>query len=255
MRERLLLNVLLLTGVAALAFWLWRDTPPVAPVSELAPAAVQRIAVERRGERSLELVRADSGWRLQVPRELPASQQHLELLLGFLQLPVTARYPSAEVDLAGAGLIAPLLTVSFNESRYVFGGLDPLGQQRYLLHEDEVLLVREGVSALLISPWWNFIDRRLLPEGEPRRLHFSDGETHTLTPDEPRTARWQHGAAAIVRPWLNEVRGEVFELELVSGQRLPWQWLDGEQPGLLRPDLGLVYQLSAEQLNELLGRQ
>jgi hypothetical protein len=254
MRGRLLLNLALLLCAVLLGVWIYRDAGHGGDrLSTLAPDAVRRIEIERRDGQAVAFARTDAGWRMLAPRELPASAYHLDLLLRFLRLPVDARYPRREVDLAAAGLSRPTLTVRFDDARYVFGGLDPLGRRRYLLHAGDVLLVREGVSAILASPWWNFIDRRLLADGEPSGLRFADGRRLALDQAPAVRARWQQASASLVRPLPAGARGAPFVLELRSGERIRWQWVGGEQPRLLRPDLGLAYEVSADQLDALLG--
>jgi hypothetical protein len=256
MQGRLVVNVVLLAVAVALGVWIYRDVrgSDAELLSTLDPDAVQRIDVERRGEQTLAFTRSDAGWRMLSPGNLPASNYHIDLLLRLLRRPVDARYSRGEIDLAGAGLAQPAQVVSFDGRRYAFGGLDPIGQRRYLLHEENVLLVREGVSAILASPWWNFVDRRLLVAGEPKSVQFADGRSVALDEDTAQRAHWQHSSASIVRPIPPGLQGEPLVLELESGERIRWQWIDGEQPRLLRPDLGLAYEVSAEQLDALLGR-
>lgn len=257
MRGRLLLNVLLLVCAATLGGWIYQRGSSDAAHQRLAaidPLTVRRIEVTRADAEQLVLVRRSADdWQLLKPQVLPASGYHLDLLLAFLQAPVAARYPSTEVDLAAAGLAQPRLVLRVDSQDFAFGSLDPLQQRRYLRHGDEVLLVREGVSAILASPWWNFIDRRLLPAGEPRALHFADGHVRVLDP--PLQRLWQQASASIVRPLAAGVAGEALALELRSGERIDWQWLGGGQPRLLRPELGLEYQLPPGLLEALLGRE
>lgn len=255
MQGRLLLNVLLLACAALLGGWIYRSGsgPADQRLAAIDVQTVQRIEIVRADAEPLVLERTGAGWQLAKPRALPASGYHLDLLFRFLESPVAARYPSAEVDLAAAGLASPRLVLRIDGQDYAFGGLDPLEQRRYLQHGNEVLLVREGVSAILASPWWNFIDRRLLPAGEPAVLHLADGHEHVL--DQALQALWQQASASIVRPLVAGVAGEPLTLELRSGERIDWQWLGGEQPRLLRPELGLEYQLPPGLLEALLGRE
>jgi hypothetical protein len=248
MLGRLLVNVVLLACAVALGLWIYqhnRDGDD-GRLTRLDGEAVQRIVIEG-GQQRMVFARAGTGWRMLVPRELPASRHHVDMLLRFLQAPVHGRYDTSEVDLAAAGLTPPKVTLRYDERAFAFGALDPLGQRRYLVDGDRVLLVSEGISAILLSPWWNFIDRRLLPAGEPKRLVFADGRELALDRDPSLQARWQHAAASIVRPLRPGVAGEEVVLELDSGERIVWQWVAGEQPKLLRPDLGLAYQISSDQ--------
>jgi len=256
MRARLVLNLILLLLLALVAFWLWqkRQSEPPPRLSRQAVDSIQRLSIERPGAVAIELVREPSGWRLARPRQLPASEHHVQMLLRFLESPVWQRYPRDQIDLAAVGLARPGVVLQADQLRFQFGALEPLRGLRYLLQGDEVLLVQEGVSALLASPWWNFIDRRLLPAGTPLRLRFADGTV--LEPGAPATwaAHWRQELASIVQPALDVETGELFELELESGERIPWRWRNGEQSQLVRIDLGLQYELSREQLDALLAR-
>lgn len=255
MRARLLLNVFLLMAVVLLAAWIHgQGQKPKNPgLSALDAETVERIEIERREGPNLTFIRVDQGWRMLEPRELPASAHHVDMMLRFLQQSPAVRYATSEVDLVGAGLHEPRLVLHFDDQRFEFGDQDPLSARRYLLHEGEVLLLQEGVSAVLQSPWWNFIDRRLLPTGAPLRLRFADGRV--FEPDDIAVwqRQWQQGQAAIVEPQAAIRDGDAFELELESGERLGWQWLTDEKSYLLRPDLGLAYQVTPDQLEALLG--
>lgn len=254
MRGRWLLNLLMLALVGGLGWLVYQETAPDANANRLAGEAVRSIVLERIDDQDIVLARAESGWRLRTPRDLPASEFHVDLVQRFLASTAASRYGSGEIDLAAAGLTAPKLVLVADDARFAFGGLDPLGNRRYLLHEHQVLLVQEGVSAILRAPWWNFIDRRLLPpQAQVAGLEFADGR---VVSDEqaPLLKLWTEASASVVKPMRPGVSGEELVVVLASGERQRWQWLVDEQPRLLRPELGLAYYLEPELLAALLGR-
>lgn len=259
MRLRWLLNLLMLVLVAGLGWWVYQETEPAGAGNRLAqvPAAgLRRIVIDRSGDQDIELARRETGWELLTPRRLPASAFHVQMIERFLASPVSARYRPEEVDLAAAGLQTPKLSLIVDAERLAFGGLEPLSQRRYLLYRGQVVLVQDGVSALLAAPWWNFIDRRLLAsEAEVTALEFADGRRLDKKKAPRVLARWREVAATQVRPKRQDVQGEEFVLVLASGERQRWQWVADEQPRLLRPELGLAYHMSAETVAALLGQQ
>jgi hypothetical protein len=253
MRARWLLNLLMLVLVAGLGWLVYRETAPGADPNQLATEAAHSIVLERVDDQDIVLEQGEHGWRLRTPRDLPASAFHVDLVQRFLTSAVTARYAATEVDLAAAGLTAPKLVLVADGERFAFGGLDPLGKRRYLLHEGQVLLLQEGVSAILRSPWWNLIDRRLLPpDAQVVALEFADGRT---IGDRQALRHWAGTSASVVKPMRPGVSGEEIVVVLASGERQRWQWLADEQPRLLRPELGLAYYLEPEVLTALLGRK
>lgn len=257
MRRRWLFNLALLAVVLALAGRVWLgERLQDASLARLATGEPMSLRVERGDEPTIVLVRSSEGWWLIEPRRLPASELHVEMILRFLATPVAARYPAEEIAPGAAGLLAPRLALVADGARFDFGAREPLTQHRYLAHDGEILLVPDGVSPVLGGPWWNFIDRRLLPAGaEPVALQRADGRR--LGRDEiPRgLALWAQARAERVRPGvLPAAEGEEIVLELADGERQRWLWRAGEVPGLLRPELGLFYELDAAALHILLGR-
>jgi len=259
MRARVLLNLLLLAAAGLLGWWVYREVQEedrAERVAAFAPGSVRTITVERNGEPVLRLRRDGERWLLVEPRQLPASEFHVRMLLRFLELPVEQRYPRGELDLAAVGLRAPKAVIAYDDARFAFGELEPLSGRRYVLRDDSVLLLTEGVSALAGSPWWNFIERRLLPhEAEVAAVETADGRRLTAERFRTLAARWQEASANVVKPIRPGVSGTDLYVELADGTRLRWQVVDGDQPRLLRPDLGLAYHVGADTLAVLSGKR
>lgn len=259
MRARALVNLLLLVIAAGLGWLVYQEARPgggAARLSSVDAAEVRRIVLELPGKADVALERQPRGWALVAPRALPASEFHVEALLRLLALPVEARYPVGNLDLAATGLDQPKLVMRFDDEAFVFGGQEPLGNRRYIRRGEEVLLVTDGVSALALSPWWNLIDRRLLPPGaEVTAVERADGKLLSAKDYPIMAARWQEASASVVKPLKEGLRGQDLYVRIASGERLRWQVVADEQPRLLRPDLGLAYHLSPEALAVLTGQR
>lgn len=260
MRARALLNLALLLAALLLGWWVYREVRSDGAenrVSTRDRATVRSIVVERGGEAVLELERgADGRWRLLRPRPLPASEPHVDMLLRFLALPAE-RLPNGErLDRAVLGLAAPKTVLRFDDERFAFGDLESISGRRYVLRGDQVLLLAEGVSALAAGPWWNFIDRRLLaPGAQVAAVETADGRRYLAEHHRVLAARWEEASASVVKPLRPGVTGADLYVVLESGERLHWQVVEGDQPRLLRPDLGLAYHVSADTLAVLSARR
>lgn len=251
------LNLGLLALAAVLGWLVYQSLRPESGPKRLhpaAPEAVQTLLLDRPGDQDLSLRRDGAGWRLESPRPLPASELHVNMLLRFLTAPVEARYPVAAIDTAALGLDGPRPALVADGRRYQFGALEPLGQRRYLRVDDEVLLVADAVTPLVNSPWWNFIDRRLLPAGaRVQAVKLSDGRRLTPASHPAVIRRWQAASASLVRPAQRRAGGTPLVVELEGGERLDYRLLTTDEPRLVRADLGLAYLVSPELLRALLG--
>lgn len=244
MASRLLLNLALALAVLAVAGGvLWTQQRDDAGLVGLDPDRVQRIAVEQR-EGGFVLERAGGQWWLTAPRRLPASELHVDNVLRLLRLSPDARYGIDELDPARVGLAAPAFQARFDGVLLAFGAVDAMHQRRYIRHGDEVLLVREAVSPLLGAPWWNFINRRLVPVGRQAvAVELPDGR---VLREPAQLAAWNEAQAQIVQPEPVAAGEQSITLVLDSGERRQFVLIGGAPPRLLHRDSGLAYELPAE---------
>lgn len=250
MSRRLLLNLVLLATLGVLVLLIWHELVPPPDhgrVGTRTAAEIDRIVVERADGEMLRLSRSWDRWQLHEPRMLPASLQHVEMVLALLDARSEVRYPASSLDLAVLGLSEPRLRVSLGDQVFVFGGIEPLSQRRYVLYRNEVFLILDTVSPLLLGPWWNFIDRSLLGrEEEIVAVELSDGRLLVGADARALVERWRATSASIVRP-VERAEGAaepLVEMRLASGEAVRWYLAaDGDQPRLVRPDLQLAYHI------------
>ncbi len=256
-KRLLLVNLALFGLLALLALLIGRELAPRAPadrLSELSAEQVGRIVIERDGGDMLRLVRDRQRWRLVEPRALPASEFHVASVLALLEAPVGARYPVAQMDLEALGLSRPRLRLRLGDQAFVFGDIEPLSRQRYLLHGEQVLLIQDSVSPLLRGPWWNFIDRSLLGvTDEIVAIELADGRMLLGPPLHELLNRWRAASARIVQPMqpAEAALGDELVMRLASGEQMRWRLVDGEQPRVLRADLELAYHIDSPTLAAL----
>ena len=170
MKARWLVNLVLLLVLAALGLGI-RHIVSVAdsPQTLIATAAaeVRRIEVERAGEPRIRLEQTPDGWRMREPMDLDADQGQVERLLSGLRTPVQRSFPAQSAALGELGLAPAKLQVRLDDLILGFGGLDPLGQRRYVAADGLVHLIDDGVYARLIAPPIDYCSRQLLPRATP----------------------------------------------------------------------------------------
>jgi hypothetical protein len=137
--------------VVALGMWI-AYKPTTSPgeahaVSELKPAEVQRIRLQRvarseaaaskhaaaapsPSEMRVELERRADGWYMTVPFAARADLLQVDRLLAILDARSVARY--AATDLARYGLDKPLATVTLNDEIFSYGGVNTMTREQYV---------------------------------------------------------------------------------------------------------------------------
>lgn len=274
--KRTLVNLVLLTGVAALAAVAWFEPgkqPPPAAVRliELPSEQIHRITIVR-GAETIRLEQEQDVWWLREPYTLRANSQQIKLLLEKLHTAAQASYPVADADLSELGFDDPPLVITLNDKlTLTFGGTAPLNYQRYVRRDDTILLLRavdyyplnrapvEFVSLALLPPD-SAITALNLPDQQLRQT--ADG--WQLTPKDPAISAdaiqnlldaWQQARAIDVEPLTQDAQqqGEVV-IQLADGKAPLHFLIHTDDTSLLlgRPDLGLQYSLPKSQAADLL---
>ncbi len=115
----------------------------------LVPEPPSRIVIARPGFADIVLVHGDEdAWRIEAPCSLAASSARVAPLLEALEAARAAR-DAADVDLAGAGLMPPVATLTVDERTLDIGGPDLSGARRYLLAGDAVGFAPEWLGSLV----------------------------------------------------------------------------------------------------------
>lgn len=169
MKNRWLLNIglaLLLGALVLLAIYQpgTKKPAPGAPLTTLAPEAVQRIRLLRPGQAEIDLEKAGDDWRMTAPRAARANGFRLADLIRLASIPVKVRFPALAADLGRYGLDHPLATVFLNDAEIRFGGMHPLDNALYVLHDNQVQLIPAGALRTAIAPLADLLSTSLLED-------------------------------------------------------------------------------------------
>lgn len=277
MSRRALLNLGMLVAVAVLAALLYFDpghTPPPPKPAPLALGndAVTHLEIAPRNQPAVVLDRTEAGWRMHKPYAVAANPTMVHNVLDALRSPAQAVYPAGKVDPQQSRLATPSLVVTINDRRLVFGGSEPVNHWQYLKSGEQVLMINALSFYKLRHTAEDFVSRRLLPDAAriqqitiPSHIVQKSARGWTLTPDDPAISA--DAIQGLVDAWKQsqainvdrsdpadapKVSGQV-EIQLASGKTLDFEvirsarWLK-----LVRPDLGLSYELLPAQGKKLL---
>jgi hypothetical protein len=261
----------LLAVVAALAAWVHlkpqrSDATLAYALSATEPAAVRTIRYEPGAEEPLVLERTDQGWRISAPFAGRADRFQVERLLAILQARASARYPAAE--LARFGLDQPAASLMLGDEHFVFGSINAMTREQYVLTREgvhavpivftrlprsaETLIARELFTPAEIPVRFDLPDFSMVLEEGRWRLSADAGEA---SPDE-RTAwaeRWRHAAALHAGRFGGGTPEGSIAVALADGRRVVLGILrHGPELVLVRADEGIQYHFSAEAARRLL---
>ena len=264
------LNLLLALAVAVLggiAFWeAWRPEPAPPTLGGPSEDEVQAIRIEnRRG--SLRLERAGEHWVIAGTPPLPAAKGRVERLLSLARARIERDYPADRAAPEALGLKPPAATVVWEPAgfRVRIGGTDPVEGLRYVELGDRIALVPAYVTEAALGRPEDFVSRRLLPAGaEPveirtPQVHLlrSEGRWRVEGDNEVSQDRiqslldeWRHARAIAVERLADGKTPEglpEWQVRLADGRTLRFLLEDreGQPTRLLRPDLGLAYEISS----------
>ena len=177
MKPRLLLNLALLAAIALLAmfayFGRWQDAAAAHAVSELDPASVVSLRVERPGQPTLALEKRGGAWRMTSPLAARAEPIQVQRLLGFLTATSRQRLPAR--DLERFDLARPVASLVANGETFRFGAVNPVTGEQYVQAGDWVYLPDRRRTADVLAPANRLLSPHLLGEDEaPLAFEFAD---------------------------------------------------------------------------------
>jgi hypothetical protein len=197
----------------------------------IAAADVRLLVVERAGEPTVRIERTPDGWRMLEPLRLDADPGLIARLLAVVDAPVARSFPAQGPALAELGLAPGRLTLKLDTLELVFGGLDPLGQRRYVETDGLVHLIDDRFHHLLIAPPIDYVAKTPLPASRPPAFATLSG----VPLDASSLAALSGVTAERVEALTGELAGEALEVKyadgsavrfLVSEDRRRWSRLD-----------------------------
>jgi hypothetical protein len=249
MAARWLANLLLALMLGLLALGVYHELTVSRLPQTLAgidAADLRLIEVERTGEPRIRLERTSDGWRMLEPLTLDADPGRLDQLLTLIAAPVLRSFPAPSAALDELGLDPIKLSLRLDGLTLAFGGLDPLGQRRYVMADGLVHLIDDRYHHLLIAPPIDYGSRALLPHARPPLFATLNG-----VPLAAKSLKSLIGLTAErVEPMTGDWSGEPVQFKFADGNALRFL-VSEDRRRWSRPDLKLRYVLTDGMLLEL----
>jgi len=176
MKNRWLLNIglTLLVGVLILLVVYKPGTGKEAqgtPLTTLTADTIQRVKLVRPKQPEIVLEKIGEDWRLIAPHKARANSFRVNELLRLAAMRVDTRFPAVPAELGKYGLDRPLATLFVDAAEIRFGGMHPLDNRLYVLHDGQVQLIPASVLRAVSTPPNDFLGTSLI-ENKAKLLAF-----------------------------------------------------------------------------------
>lgn len=276
MKSRWLLNVGLLALLIALGLVAYfqpgaKRKPEQPAITNIDGAKVDTIRIEQPGHKTAVLKRERDHWQMEQPVNARADDSVITSLLDDIDESSAHHYPVKGLDLKQFGLKPPKLSLTLNNETLEFGSSDSLDHQRYIRNGDTVYLVNDTLFYRLQGDPLSMVSKRVLPKDAKitaldlpgiKLAQNSKGDWQ-LTPANNKITSDQ--IQKLVDAWNNAdaynvkaagdapVAGTV--TVAIAGRDKPLKFeieKNDSVLALVRPDIGVEYQLPANDRDDLL---
>jgi len=273
MKSRLILNLALLIVIAVLAavafFEPGKKKPETTPLASVDENALTAITLQNKDTITFE--KRNGHWHLSKPFSAPANDIRIRQLIGIAEANSEAQYPVKAEELAKFELDKPKATLILDATTMNFGGSDPINMRRYVQIGDTLHLVNDDFFHHLTASATDYVDKKLLPEDAKIKEIFipglkaslgQDGKWTLEPPAEPNQSisdllnAWNTARAIDVKRAEQPPQGDVIRIALAEGSPVEF-YIAQREPDLLlvRPDLGLQYEVTGNAAKQLLSLQ
>ncbi|WP_455202909.1 DUF4340 domain-containing protein [Kaarinaea lacus] len=280
MSSRAWLNVVILIAVVVLALFAFYQPSnnseqtlqhALTPMNKV---EVSDIEIRRPGKTTVRLQKQDQHWYVREPIKVPASPYRVDTLLELLQQNSFSRYQVEPANLAKYGLQPPKAELQFNHTTLALGEVDPLRGRRYVLFADQVHLINDNYEFVVNASVKTYVDAALLPQQsaiedlrlpdmeirlQQGRWQISPPPAQSYSQDDIQSLidEWRYGQALAVellqQPRALDPTATIISVTL-KDQTTPLEFeliQKPEQTVLIRPELGIRYQLAPGSANRL----
>ena len=162
----LALMLLILVGVV---YWQHNHRQKQQPNNILAPyfndKEIKRIQIQIDGD-DYELQQLKyKRWFYTRPFKIKAIDSRVERLLALPYIPFSSQFSADKANLTELGLKPEKISMSLNNSRFVFGNIESISGKRYILFNQQIYLMPDIIQPLLQARMQGMADLHVLPQG------------------------------------------------------------------------------------------
>jgi hypothetical protein len=279
LRLNLLLMVIVLVLAGVLYFGQKKEPPKGQPLTALKVQDITRITLQHPKAPDIVLEKKAGLWMLTAPVQVMADPFELNSLTGVATAETRSSIDPKDVKPADLGLAPPGYSLTLNDVKIDFGGVEPLNYRRYVETGGKISLIDDPPASALDADYSDLVAKSLLPPGAEiagitvpglKVSRSADGKSWTVDPADPKAgadelqkfvdawtnarALWNAATPADAKPDAKSDTGpQTAVLALKDGSSLSFN-IVGREPQLVleRADLKVQYDLAKSDADKLL---
>lgn len=231
-------------------------------ISTLKPQDIVQVSIQT-ADHTLRLSKVEGNWQIDAPILWRANNIAVERIIDILNSETDSRLASDEIDLSTLGLQFPRAILKLNNTDFVFGDTNNIGERRYLLSDDTIFLLADRHLPFMLQGVTGLVDRRLMPRSLPLQsldlglLELTQSNQRGWRSDNPEHSEKQIGE--LIDSWqtLESKQIQIYNSQLTPRQKFIATLDNGGiiefflmaiTPDIViaRPDLGLQYHFDAK---------
>jgi len=163
------LNLFLIAAVLALGgvfyFGQKKEAPKNPPLTALKLDAINHVVLSHPKAPDIVLDKKDGKWVLSAPVQAAADPFELNSLLSVAIAGSKSSLDPKDVKLADLGLDPPGFSLTLNDVKVEFGGVEPLNYHRYVMTGGRIGQIDDPPASALDADYSDLVAKTLLPEG------------------------------------------------------------------------------------------
>ena len=167
--KQMRLNLILLVVIVALAgavyFGQKKEAPKGQPLTALKEDAITKLVLHHPNAADIVLEKQGQDWMLTAPVQAVADPFELRSLLGVAVAESRSGIDPKDVKLADLGLDPPGFSLTLNDVKVDFGGVEPLNYKRYVETGGHIALIDDPPASALDADYSDLVSKELLPHG------------------------------------------------------------------------------------------
>ncbi len=169
MKAQQKLNLVLVAAVvglgAAVFFTQKKEPPKNPPLTALKMDAINHMVLSHPKSPDIVLDKKDGKWMLSAPVQTTADPFELNSLLSVAIAGSKSSLDPKDVKLADLGLDPPGFSLTLNDVKVEFGGVEPLNYHRYVMTGGKIGQIDDPPASALDADYSDLVAKTLLPEG------------------------------------------------------------------------------------------
>jgi len=236
MKTSYITNLILLC-ILGLLYWFNIQTPAgdsaTTSLSQVSPKSIAKIIISQANRQDIVIIKHAETWQISQPLQANANPTRINLLLSLLTLHTNRQHPLSDPQsLEQFGFDDNSARLQLDDQLFVFGNIESINQQRYLLHNKTVYLVEDTIRPLLNTSASSFIDNRLFTNQNMTKLTLPSYQaqgmvrkTHSLHLTNGHwTSQPEHSAdtlVSLIDAWQHAYALQVIPLEAIASKLEP----------------------------------